>query len=190
MCSAWCNKENERVRGWEQDLQGFYVPSLESVQVGGLHCGFWESIPVPYCSWEEWVLMVVGGGSGYFVAQGIYIYILVFLFIYVVPEFQGEPDDISKEKCKVAAKEVRFWSKITLLKRNHQTRHSHQQLSQHSPEDSFYNFQFSCRSKALWWLKIHACASMHLEVFQAHTCKYCKGWYHNTNTFFSGDLDT
>ena len=38
----------------------------------------------------------------------IYIYILVFLFIYVVPEFQGEPDDISKEKCKVAAKEVRF----------------------------------------------------------------------------------
>ena len=24
----------------------------------------------------------------------------------VVPEFQGEPDEISKEKCKVAAKEV------------------------------------------------------------------------------------
>lgn len=28
------------------------------------------------------------------------------IYVSVVPEFQGEPDEISEEKCKVAAKEV------------------------------------------------------------------------------------
>ena len=31
------------------------------------------------------------------------------IIILKVPEFQGEPDDISKEKCKIAAKEVDFY---------------------------------------------------------------------------------
>jgi len=31
---------------------------------------------------------------------------MIYIIIFVVPEFQGEPDDISREKCKVAAREV------------------------------------------------------------------------------------
>ena len=31
---------------------------------------------------------------------------MIYFTIFIVPEFQGEPDDISREKCKVAAREV------------------------------------------------------------------------------------
>ena len=31
---------------------------------------------------------------------------MIYIIICIVPEFQGEPDDISREKCKVAAREV------------------------------------------------------------------------------------
>ena len=31
---------------------------------------------------------------------------MIYFTIFIVPEFQGEPDEISREKCKVAAREV------------------------------------------------------------------------------------
>ena len=31
---------------------------------------------------------------------------MIYFTVFIVPEFQGEPDDISREKCKVAAREV------------------------------------------------------------------------------------
>ena len=41
---------------------------------------------------------------------------MIYFTIFIVPEFQGEPDDISREKCKVAAREVGNFKTIEMEK--------------------------------------------------------------------------
>ena len=69
------------------------------------------SPPKPYCLLFLWFMPPLNLPKGILLPTLISnnlntVVTNIVLHFYVVPEFQGEPDEISEEKCKVAAREV------------------------------------------------------------------------------------